>query len=415
MITDHDLARYMKDRHAFRREQVILLSGKLYGKAEESWQRERVWEPLDARSGGHGPWYSLVYLELARGHAKTTMAAMEVLTTGLLDDRLEIFFFAGDEKQEGIGLTTLTGMIRANPDIGRSFKIAKTEITVPATGTVIKVMASDSDTAFGVGGTAKGLLVVVDEFWIWKKSMLWEAIISSTGKVGDNWRVLVLSNAGIEGESQVAWKVREACRRQEDPSFYFWRSPGCIADWISESWKTQQRALLTPGGYTRLIDNEWTAGESQFIEPQDWDALVGDIAPMPEQDNGQVYIGIDASKEAQKGSDTTAVVAVRREGESIRLVAHRIFTPRSDEGDLDLRETVLPFLLDLRGRYRLGKILYDPYNMSTLSQMGREAGLPMEELAQTQGNQAAFTGVLLDQVRSGGCGCIGPLICASRS
>ena len=44
----------------------------------------------------------------------------------------------------------------------------------------------------------------------------------------------------------------------------------------------------------------------------------------------------------------------------------------------------------------------DTYNMSTLSQMGREAGLPMEELAQTQGNQTAFTGAFLDQVRSRG-------------
>lgn len=43
-----------------------------------------------------------------------------------------------------------------------------------------------------------------------------------------------------------------------------------------------------------------------------------------------------------------------------------------------------------------------PLNMSTLSQMGREAGLPMEELGQTPGNQTAFTGVFLDQVRSRG-------------
>jgi len=328
---------------------------------------------------------------------------MEVLTTGLLDDRLEIFFFAGDEEQAGIGLTTLTGMIKANPDFARSFKVGKTEITVPATGTVIKVMASDGDTAFGVGGTARGLLVVVDEFWIWKKSMLWEAIISSTGKVGDNWRVLVLSNAGIEGESKVAWNVREQCRTQTDPSFYFWRSEGCIAGWISEDWKRQQRTLLTPGGYTRLIENLRSTGESSFIEASDWDSLIGaDMAPNPPNDGSRVYVGIDASEGAKKGSDTTAAVAVRRQGESIRLVAHRIFTPTGDEGDLDLRETVLPFLKELRGRYQLGKILYDPYNLSTLAQMGREAGLRMEEQPQTPGNQTVFTGVFLDQVRSRG-------------
>ncbi|MEE9262780.1 MAG: terminase large subunit [Dehalococcoidia bacterium] len=247
MITREDLKRYIQDRHAFRREQVILPNGSLYGEAEEGWQREHVWGPLDARNGGNAPKHHLTYLELARGHAKSTMASMGVITSGILEDRLEVFFFAGDTEQAGICLTTLTGMIKANPDISQSFKVGKTEITVPSTGTIIKVMASDSDTAFGIGGTAKGLLVVCDEMWVWMKPDLWEAIISSTGKVGDSWRVLVLSNAGIDGESQVAWKVREACRTQADPSFYFWRSPGCIAGWITEAWKAQQRTLLTPG------------------------------------------------------------------------------------------------------------------------------------------------------------------------
>ena len=44
---------------------------------------------------------------------------------------------------------------------------------------------------------------------------------------------------------------------------------------------------------------------------------------------------------------------------------------------------------------------YDPYNMSTLAQIAKEAGLRMEELSQTPGNQTAFTGVLLDRIRSG--------------
>ena len=57
MITRDDLKRYMQDRHALRREQVILPNGSLYGEVEEPWQREHIWEPLDARDGvsGSGP------------------------------------------------------------------------------------------------------------------------------------------------------------------------------------------------------------------------------------------------------------------------------------------------------------------------------------------------------------------------
>ncbi len=152
-----------------------------------------------------------------------------------------------------------------------------------------------------------------------------------------------------------------------------------------------------------MIDNEWTAGESQFIDPSEWDALVGhDMAPYPEGASESVYVGIDASKGAKKGADTTAAVAICREGELFRLVAHRIWAPTTGRGDIDLRATVLPWLIDLKQQYCLGEVFYDPYNMSTLAQIALEEGLPMEELPQTPGNQTAFTGVFLDLVRSGG-------------
>ena len=47
MITTQDLKRYLKDRHAFRREQLLLPNNHLYGEVEEPWQRQYIWEPLD--------------------------------------------------------------------------------------------------------------------------------------------------------------------------------------------------------------------------------------------------------------------------------------------------------------------------------------------------------------------------------
>ena len=67
---------------------------------------------------------------------------------------------------------------------------------------------------------------------------------------------------------------------------------------------------------------------------------------------------------------------MRREGEIFRLVAHHIWKPTGD-GDID---PLLPWLLDLGRRYSLDRVPYDPYNLSTLAQMGWEAGLRMEEL-----------------------------------
>jgi len=98
---------------------------------------------------------------------------------------------------------------------------------------------------------------------------------------------------------------------------------------------------------------------------------------------------------------TTAAVAARRDGDIFQLVSHRIWKPTGD-GEIGLRQTFLPWLVDLRCRYSLDRIMYDPYNLSTLAQMGREAGPRMEELPNATGNQTAFTGVLLNQIRSRG-------------
>ena len=68
--------RYLRDRHAFRREQIILPDGRTYGEAEEPWQRDHIFAPLDAKDGNGEPKYPLLYYELARGHSKSTMAAI---------------------------------------------------------------------------------------------------------------------------------------------------------------------------------------------------------------------------------------------------------------------------------------------------------------------------------------------------
>jgi len=390
-----DGARYLTDRAAFRREQLVLPNGRLYGECEELWQRDHVWAPWDSGR------YRVMYLEMSRGMAKTTKAAMGVLEWALFEEQSEIALFAGDEDQAGIALKIMGGMIRANPYLKSAFDIQRDRILVPSTGTTCNVYAADAATAFGIGGSARSLLIICDELWVWENEQLWEAVVSSTGKVGDNWRLVAISNAGIEGYSKIAWRLREQAIAGVDESIYFWRSPGCIAGWVTEAWKNLQRRVLTPSGYRRLIENEWTASSESAVDPADWDALVSeDVAPYPKTVPGEVVVGLDASKSAKKGSDTTAAVAVVRDGDTYRLVAHRIWSPVGSDGDIDLRRTVLPWLLDLAGRYGAVRVLYDPYNLSTAAQIAREAGLSFEELPQTPARQTEFTTAFLDVVRS---------------
>ncbi len=388
-----DTGRYLRDRAAFRREQVVLPSGRLYGDVEEGWQRENVWEPWDSGR------FNLVYVEAGRGHGKSTLAAMAAIEWCLFEAPAEVVIVAGDADQAGIILTIMARIIAANAYFAATFEVQRDRVTVPATGTTCRVLSSDALTNFGLGGVAQTFVAICDELWVWQRPELWEAIISSTGKV-KRWRVLVLSNAGILGQSTVAWKLRETARSGVDPEMHFWRADGPVASWVTPAWVDQQRRLLMPGAFRRLILNEWTEAASEFITPEEWDVLVAPLrAPWPDV-RGGVVVGLDASRSAKRGADTTAAVALRRDGQQTVLVAHRIWEPKGESGDIDLRTTVLPFLLELRTKYGQVQCHYDPYNMSTLAQMGRESGLLMVETPQTLPRQAEFTQALLDAIRA---------------
>ena len=328
----------------------------------------------------------------------------------------EVYCPANDQEQsQGRVFRAAARSIQSNPRL-RSVKVGQSTIAFP-NGTTINALASDYA---GIAGANPGL-TIWDELWAYtseRARRLYDELTPVPTR--KNSMRFIVTYAGIEGESNLLEELYEqgmAGKRLYDDlpvwvngdMYMYWDTEPRMP-WQTEDYYAKARADLQhrPNAYRRMHLNGFTAGEDTAIEAAEWDALVGvDMAPDPPSDGSRVYLGIDASKGAKKGSDTTAVAAVRREGELFRLVSHRIWKPTGD-GDIDLRQTLLPWLLDLRRRYSLDRIMYDPYNLSTLAQMGREAGLRMEELPQTPGNQTAFTGVLLDQIRSGNCGCTRP-------
>src|SRR5262249_9544798 len=106
-------------------------------------------------------------------------------------------------------------------------------------------------------------------------------------------------------------------------------------------------------------------------------------------------VGVDV---ATKG-DCAAVVAVAREGERLRLAAHRIWTPQKGRA-LDLEETVEDYLLELRRRYHLTEVKYDPFQMARSAQTLRKAGLRMVEFPQTSGNLTAASQNLYELIKA---------------
>jgi len=93
--------------------------------------------------------------------------------------------------------------------------------------------------------------------------------------------------------------------------------------------------------------------------------------------------------------DSSAVVAVFREDNIIRVALHRIWKP-SPQQPLNLEETIEEFLRQLGEAYHLQKILCDPYQLHRSITTLKAAGLPIEEFPQTTGNTTRMGQAIFD-------------------
>jgi len=104
---------------------------------------------------------------------------------------------------------------------------------------------------------------------------------------------------------------------------------------------------------------------------------------MVAQQSLLVWVGVDASVKR----DSTAIVCATfdHDVQKVRLVWHRIFQP-SPEDPLDFEATIERTLLELRTRFYVREVKFDPYQMQAVAQRLQSAGLPMSEFPQSVPN-----------------------------
>jgi phage terminase large subunit-like protein len=153
-----------------------------------------------------------------------------------------------------------------------------------------------------------------------------------------------------------------------------------IAPWQTPAWIEQMRGQLRPNAFLRQIENRFVSNESSFVD-MDWfdECVDAEQRPILSELRLSVWVGVDASLKR----DSTAIVACTWDAESkrVRLVWHRIFQP-SQTDPLDFESTVEKSLLELRTRFAVREIRYDPYQLVAVAQRLTAAGAPMVEFPQ---------------------------------
>jgi phage terminase large subunit-like protein len=157
------------------------------------------------------------------------------------------------------------------------------------------------------------------------------------------------------------------------------------------------RATHRTSAFLRQIENRWVTSESSFIEPEWWDACCTGSRIVSEP-SLQVWVGVDAS--TKRDSTGITVCAWDIANQKVQLVSHRIFQP-TPQDPLDFEATVEKTLLDMRSRYTVRGIYYDPYQMHAVAGRLRQQGLPMWEFPQTVANLTDASTNLYELIKGG--------------
>ena len=383
-------SRWRADPAAFVREALINPETgrpfELYP-AEERFLREALTVDDDGR---------LLFSEMVfsgpKKMGKTGFAAMAVIYVVVVlgGPYAEGYCIANDfEQAQGRVFQAATRIIQASPLLRDSAKITANKVEFTSTGATITAIASDYAGAAGSNPT----ISVFDELWgVTSESghRLWDEMVPvPTRKISVR---LTVTYAGFEGESVLLEQLYKRGLQGEEIAPALYRQPGLlmfwshqpVAPWQTPEWIEQMRGQLRPNAFLRLIENRWVSSESTFI-PIEWYDECVDVDQHPELADPRlsVWVGVDAS--VKRDSTAIAVCAFDPAVKKVRLAWHRTFQPTVTD-PLDFEATIEATLLDLRRRFYIREIRYDPYQLVAVAQRLTTAGLPMVEFPQSVPN-----------------------------
>ena len=348
---------------------------------------------------------TLIYSAIKKS-GKTTFGAMIVLVMMVLfaPPYGEAYVLANDFAQaQNRVFDVCCHIVQSSPMLRKEAKVSSELITFKATNSSIRPLSSDYGSAAGGHPT----IAVFDEIWNYtttRARRLWDELVPvPTRKISCR---LIVSHAGFLGESELFEGLYHRGLtlpelgpdlRGGDGMLMFW-SHTPIAPEQTETWLEQMRRDVPPVQYLRQFENRFAASERAFIDMVKWDQGCDPSIPMVDYDrNLSVTVGADIGFK----HDSTAIVTTTWEPQldRVRLVRHKIIQPTPDN-PLDFEGAVEGELLDLKRRFHVQRVLFDPWQMQGTAQRLRRAGLNIEEFAQSPGNLRQASQGLFDLISS---------------
>lgn len=391
-ITPGDIAKFKVDPAAFRASLTIDMGKPTF--RPDPWQDENLQalDPLWKRVVGlRAPGtHRCAWLGRGRGHSKTTDEAMQLIWAIAFSRRqLSGVAAAGAKDQAKFIRDAVLRLVMLNPWLKLVVEVDNYRVHNPRTKSEVDIISSDAPASFG----ATPDFILCDELTHWKNEDLWTTLYSAVEK-RQHCALIIMTNAGYEK----TWQADKRDMAIADPDWWVYRNlDGPVASWISPEGLLRQRRGLTPKQFSRLWLNRWQVEAGDALEEQQLRACIRpDGRPMiGDEPDWEFVAGLDLSTKRHRSA--LVVLGIHRGERRVRLA-----NCKSWKAGLDGRVSLIDVqegIREWRLRYRLSRLIFDPYQSELMAQQLAIEGLVCEEMTFKGLNLTLMASTLLQAVQ----------------
>ena len=355
------------------------------------WQVELL-RALFARDDDGRRVYRRAVIGLGRKNGKSLLGSVIALH-GLIEggNGAEVYAAAGDRQQARVVFDEARRQVLNSPALNGICKIYRDAITVPATGSVFRVLSSDAKLQQGLNPST----VVFDELHVQKDDELWDALTLGSGARVDPL-IVAISTAGYDLDSLCGrlYQFGKRVASGEEPGRYFgfwwWQAADECDAGDREQWRAANPNIdiglldiddmelahqqTSDSAFRRYRLNQFVRAQDSWLPAGVWETCARPDLPL--RDDLPMYVGVDMALK----HDSIAVVCAQQQ-DGLIVTRARIWYPQ-DIG-LDVVE-VENHLRELHAQYDVREFAYDPAYFQRSAEQLTDDGLPMVEFPQNR-------------------------------
>lgn len=194
----------------------------------------------------------------------------------------------------------------------------------------------------------------------------------------------------FESRSLMIWRGAAAELDVDDPASWRLANP---ASWLPLAEIAILRKKLPEHIFRRLILNQWTKSATAWLPNGAWPGCFDAGAVIPV--GARVFLGVDIGLT----NDSSAVVIAWVRDDGRIVVQAKVWRPAGDGTPLDL-SLIEQHIRDLRERYQVETVAFDPHMFGRSAQMLSDEGLWMQAFPQSNERMAPASQLLYDLITS---------------